>query len=487
MSKPLSIHLLVPVWGDSYLDDYLSLSLPCQLSLQNLPALAENNHYKVHYHIVTDDAGREKITSHQSYQQLMSIVKVSFHELRRLESSIADDRNLWRRYIDSDWKKYALKMACLELGMTQAHLSAGVFIPLMSDIIISDGVFSYLLSQHEQGIDCVLVGSIRVKKEGFLSDSNEYFNDKKNVLAFPGKELVALSIKHIHPWSLQSTVDSVHFNNQWPDYIYWHLPNVAVIQRGNYCYPFLMDCRLKIEVPKNYTIDTMPLPYKNDKIHVVCDTQACMVMALEDEHIPPLTIVDTFNPLSVALFKMKETQLHHQFFSQHNVLFGDDQNPQVKEFIKSVKGQAQGIMDCETLLSNSTDLFNVFTQRVAVEQLGQEWLSYIPAKVDELIKNESNIIAFGGGTELNALLEYSYLKIVAIVDNDETKEGQLVNNVPVISVESIKNYINSTGRIGKQAVVIICSQRHQLAMHNQLVSTWGNELKILNPYYHITI
>ncbi len=485
MSKPLSIHLLVPVWGNDYLNDYLSLSLPCQLSAFNLPALANNNDYQVHYHIVTDDAGRERITSHKAYQQLITIVNLCFHDLSILENSIADDRNLWRRYHDSDWKKYALKMACLELGMTKAHLSAGVFIPLMSDLIISDGAFSYLLSQHKQGVECVLVGSMRVKKESFLLDSNEYFNDKKSVLSFPGKTLVDLSIKHIHPWTLMNAADSVHFNNQWPDYLYWHLPNIAVIQRGNYCYPFLMDCRNKIDIPNNLTIDTMPLPFTSDKIHVVCNTQVCMVVVLENENMLPIKIVDTFNPLSIALFKINELQLHHQYFSQHNVLFGDDQDPRVRKFINDVKGQTQGIIDCETLLSNSPDLLNVFTQRVTVEQLGQEWLSYIPAKVNELIKNESNIIAFGGGTELNALLKYSYLKIVAIIDNDKTKEGRLVNNVPVISVASITNYINSNTQIGKQTVVIICSQRHHLSMKNQLVSSWGDKLKILNPYQNM--
>jgi len=479
MSDLLHIHLLVPVWGSRYLDDYLSLSLPCQLSGMNLPALAENNHYQVHYHIATDDAGREKILAHQAFHQLASMVNVSFHDLSKLEEAIADDRNLWRKYIDSDWKKYALKMACLELGMLQAHLSAGVFIPLMSDIIISDGVFSYLLAQHKQGIDCVLVGSLRVKKQSFLADCDKYFNQNKDVLLFPAEELVALSVKHIHPWSLQSAVDSVHFNNQWPDYLYWHLPNVAVIQQGNYCYPLLIDCKQKVDVPKSHTIDTMPLPFNNDNIHVVCNAQTCMVMSLEDEQVLAPTIVDTFNPLSVALFKMKETQSHHQFFSQHSVLFGDDSDPQVISFINDVKKQTQGILDCEALLNNSANLFKVFTQRVAVEQLGQEWLSYIPAKVDELLKIIPEVVAFGGGSELTALRKHTSLKykIIAIIDNDLSKVGNKNDLVDIISITDYQVFKEN------KIPVIICSKQHHLAMRNQLNATfYPQTIEVIDPY-----
>lgn len=475
MTYPKHVFLTVSVWGQSYIEDYLNLSLPCQLAQDNLPSIANNSNYVVNYIIVTDESGKEKISRHVCFNVLNKLVTVSFVSLSKLEENIQNKRNSWRKFPDNVWKKYALKMEAMKHGIALANASAGLFIPLMSDLVISNGSFSYLLSQNEQGKKCVLVGSLKVIKDKFLQDTRTYYSEKTFCFSMTGKQLVQKSIINLHPWTYDNSVSSTCYDNSWPDYVYWILPDLAVIQAGNFCYPFLIDCSDKISVLPDYTIDTMALPFTEEEYHVVTNPNDCMVMVLEEPTAVETLMSDIFDPVSVATFRVKETQKHHQLFSSHVVVFGDENNPKVKEFTLLARQQADEISNLEKQIGSSDYLQQQLQVRALIQNLGRCWLSKIPKFVDSVVKQSSGVLAFGAGNELKALLSLTAFgnKLKYIVDNSKNLQGTFIEGVEVISVEQAKSRLKDGDKI------IICSQRHHEKMYLQLVEMNIDKTRII--------
>ena len=69
MTKTMKI--VVPVWGDAYLDTFLEYSLPAQLAARNVPAVAP--HALKEYVIYTDSDGKSRCEGHAAVRRLAGL------------------------------------------------------------------------------------------------------------------------------------------------------------------------------------------------------------------------------------------------------------------------------------------------------------------------------------------------------------------------------------------------------------------------------
>ena len=67
------VHLIMAVWGRSYVDLFLDLSLPSQLSAGNLREASQKGNLL--YKIYTTKNDIEQITQHPSFKRLSSLVE----------------------------------------------------------------------------------------------------------------------------------------------------------------------------------------------------------------------------------------------------------------------------------------------------------------------------------------------------------------------------------------------------------------------------
>ncbi len=492
MTKPASIHFAVPVWGEQYIENWLRYSLPCQLSANNLPAVSALTQQQSSfasnqpvYHIFTTVEGQTQIRASSLFQRLSILTTVVFHSLESIQQSCEADRNLWRKYADNDWKKYAVKMACLTTAMQAAHQSKGVLIPLMSDIFVSDGGFRYLVEQALTGKKLVLVGSMRALDVPFLSAMKPYVSTDET-LTISGPALLRHTLANLHPQCLKTNRYSAHFNSQWCDYMYWHQAQVGIIQRGVFCYPFLIDCQTELSVPPGYTIDTCPFvdaqtseqAFEPSEVHVVTSPANCMVMTVstEDEfdHVP--TPPGVFNPLQIATFIHQNSFMHHQEFLRHPVIYGDESSANMQQLMTRCEQDYQAVKASLNFLQQSPGMVEQLSAIAACQALGDSWLAEIPDAIEQaLLSSDSKpLYLFGSGVEAQALLHILPLRqrLSGLIDNDLTRVGQHMYDVAIVSPDALPEH----------AVVVCASAKHHEAMQQQLEQMYQSAITIINPY-----
>lgn len=480
------IHFTVPVWGASYISDYLTYSLPCQLARGNLPALVKNNN-TLHYHIITDTAGKQQILVHPSFNLLKSYANVSFHALEQLYESTYHKRNEWLRYPDANWLKYAIKMKALEVGAAAAAKDSGAFVPLMSDIIFSDTSLSFAIEQYQSGASLVLVGGPRIKTAPFVNAVNQFFQDYR--LSIKGEELQDIIVKHIHPFSLKQDVNSQFFNPLWPDYVYWYQQNKVLIQQGVYCFPLVIDMSKEVDFYPGYTIDTMPLPFDEKQISVITDTKKCCVASIDDASYD-MGDEGRFSAESVAVFMLKHAQFHHRIFSRHQIRYQAKQHNGDSVIAEQARKMGQ-------LIAEQLERFQSDHQCLKNEQLNvllrtksNKWRETCFKRCLEVMATGKNIVLMGAGAEAEILMLSNKLhhNVVYVLDNDPKWENQKFHGVDVYS----PNKLSEISLVKEINVIILTSERHVNSMKKQ-INQFLNEhadigkseallIEVYNPY-----
>lgn len=84
-----SARLIIPVWGEKYLEKILSVTLPAVLAPGNLPALSE--FFEVELTLVTESRFFESIRASRAFKAVTRLCKVKFIPLDDLLTDNAGD------------------------------------------------------------------------------------------------------------------------------------------------------------------------------------------------------------------------------------------------------------------------------------------------------------------------------------------------------------------------------------------------------------
>lgn len=481
-----ALHFILPVWGDAYIQDWLQLSVASQLAANNLPAIS----LPVVYHIVTDADGKQQIQQAPNYQALCDVAEVRFHDIQPLKTSIAEQRQYWRRYTDQDWFKYALKMAVIQYGCDLAYAEQAGLIVLMSDIIFANGALGYIEQQALLGAECVLVGSFRVTQMQLRQALTQFSRD--GVITVDAQTLQDVAIPLLHPYSLANSRDSQVFNVQWCDYLYWHHPEQVILQRGVFCYPLFMNCRQRIQLPMNDTIDTCALPFAMHKTVVVSDSRDCFLFTPSGEqefsHLP--LQAGRFNAENVAYFIASEAKPHHKKFMQQPVVYATSKARQQPSNLARLLEQCeQDFCEINRYLSTfeaNPEAFKAASLAAKKQFLGEDWWQKIAAPALDYLHDWRQLFAditfFGTGIETELLLAQSAVHPTRILDNAIAKQGQRLDGVPICSpqqfIEHLANKCETQGALEDKGVlddknvpqycVLILSRHYANQMQAQL-------------------
>lgn len=465
------LHFILPVWGEAYINDWLTFSVASQLAQNNLPALT----LPVVYHVVTDAEGEAKIKTHSNYQKLQAVADVHFHDIQPLKDSLVDKRQYWRRYTDEDWFKYALKMAVIQLGCELAHQAQAGLVVLMSDIIFANHAIKFVEQQVLANAECVLVGSFRVNKKPLCEQLANYA--KNGVISIEPKVMQDLAIPLVHPYSIANSRDSNVFNQQWCDYLYWHNVEQVILQRGVFCYPLYMDCRQRIQLPTNETIDTCKLPFADDNIFVVSDSRDCFCFTPSGEeefaHLPLKS--GQFDTESIAYFITREAKPHHHKFMQQPVVYATCAARESASELTALLSQCE--QDFDAIYAH----LNAFKEeparlkqaelRVQQQFLGESWWQNIALPAQALLAqwqaNSERVVIFGSGIETQVILHHASIIPSCVLDNDISKQAQqccgATIKLPADFIAQIANAAEHT-----QHRVLVLSRHYAAQMQAQL-------------------
>ncbi|HEY7298441.1 MAG TPA: hypothetical protein VH684_10935 [Xanthobacteraceae bacterium] len=208
--------LIIPVWGERYVDKVLSITLPAVLAPGNMPALCRN--FDVELVIVTESRLFDLIRRAPAFQAAARVCATKLAALDDVLTDFATDYGITLTH--------ALFRGFSDLGprMTETYL-----LFLNADFIVCDGALAHLGALMQEGKRVIHAPSFRVVVEDVSPHLAAAIDGPSGTLALPAREMVKLALTHKHPTVKARTVNQRLCHQAWMDQFYWYVDEDTLI------------------------------------------------------------------------------------------------------------------------------------------------------------------------------------------------------------------------------------------------------------------
>ena len=229
LSPPKAYRVATILWGRRFSDLFLSTTLPSLLASGNIPALVKDN--KAEYWLLAEKEDFFYLKQQKLFNELSKLLPIKCVEIDNLPKG-------------TKYKK-----------LTQAHQKAmenlspdDALFFFTPDAIWSNGTIQQILNIACQGYQCILMDGPRVVHKEFMREvSGDDFSTGEGVLSLAPREIVALTMKHIHPSEAACLWDS-NFIQDVPFQLHWPVEGEGVVTRAFCLFPIMI--RLLEPLPK---------------------------------------------------------------------------------------------------------------------------------------------------------------------------------------------------------------------------------------------
>ena len=209
------VRLVTYAWGDKYVDELLSLTLPAVLAPNNLPAIARLAPSEV---VV--------LIQEQHYRQVASHpIVAAIRQLCPVRTVGLDDLIVSK-------EKYGMTVTyALHRGMHAfgADVTETYFLFLNADFIISDGSLHNALLALMQGERVVASPSYCVVSHNARPELRAFTDPDTGVVAIPPRALARLALRHLHNTVRGKTLNQSDFHLAQMDQFYWRVDNDTLL------------------------------------------------------------------------------------------------------------------------------------------------------------------------------------------------------------------------------------------------------------------
>ena len=256
-----AFHVVTAVWGASYLELFLDVCLPNQLSAGNLDALPPGSRYRI-FTRAEDVLGLEGNAVLRRVAEGIPVDIVPVAQLSVAETLPADDRR-------SKSRRYDHLTACHQRAIADANAAGVALVFLSADVFLSTGTLAALVRRHASGARAVVVTGLRMAKESFVAALDELGGAR----SLAPRALVRLALQHLHPYTLDHFVDASPFS-KFPTAINWRVGQDGILVRAFHLHPLLVDPEHREILPRE-TIDGHYLALccpRVEDVHIVKDS-----------------------------------------------------------------------------------------------------------------------------------------------------------------------------------------------------------------------
>jgi len=213
---PSAVKLLLPVWGQRFIQQFLTVSLPTLLAPGNIPGLAKA--LPTEFVFLTRRRDEATIRAHRAFSRLAAICAVRFEPIDDLIS----DGN----YSTTVTLAYARAVRAVGPAMVDS-----CFIFLVSDYIMADGSLSSVLARLRAGASAVLAGNFQIVEEDAGPWLAKRLDPAEPVLALPARELMRWALPHLHPVTMANTVNLPMSHARHANRLFWRVDAETMIGR----------------------------------------------------------------------------------------------------------------------------------------------------------------------------------------------------------------------------------------------------------------
>jgi hypothetical protein len=232
------IHIIVPVWGETYTRCFLDVGLPSLLATGNFPSLPREHGHLCH--IITTGADRATIEKSSAFGALAALIDIRFDDIGA-NPEISDDRHKWQSY-------------CNRVGIAAADERGAAMIFLNPDVVIADGGIQALSALLARGKRAVQVLAVRMVKEAAVPALTKgYATPDRTRLTISPRQLMRLALDNLHPLSMLHMYEKPDLDLS-PSGLFWAAAQEGLVCRCVHLHPMLVHPRIR-NAPFSTTID----------------------------------------------------------------------------------------------------------------------------------------------------------------------------------------------------------------------------------------
>ncbi|MBM3777960.1 MAG: hypothetical protein FJW23_06920, partial [Acidimicrobiia bacterium] len=307
--RPSAFHLVVMVYGESYVRRFVERGLPALLSPRNIPALASLA--PVELTLYTTSADRDLIAA-------AGVLRGHQHQVR-LRFVIRDDWSAPENRPIAMW-------VCHNVAFRTAARENAAVVLLAPDTIWTDGTLEAVGRAAMSGKRAVMQAGIRVREETALPVILEAFQPAADgSITIPPRALVRIALDHMHPYYRAWYWDAPEFSNA-PANVYFRVDDSGLVARCFHLHPLLV---FPHEDFKGFhsanTDDDMPMVAipSADEFHIGQDSDEVFHIDLvgDDWGSVVHTLRDRPRPAYLAEWAISFANLYHRHFLNHPIRF----------------------------------------------------------------------------------------------------------------------------------------------------------------------
>jgi hypothetical protein len=219
---PGAVEVLLPVWGQRHIAQFLEASLPTLLAPGNVPALAAR--LPCRFILMTRSEDADAIRRHLLWQQLGKVCEA---EVRLIDDLISPGNH-----------PITLTLACERaIRAAGAAMRDTCFVLLVADYLLSDGSLATVLARIEAGAGAVLSGTPQVVSEDALPWMEAQARDARGAVALAPRTLMRWALGHLHPATAASFAGDSAAHHARTNRLFWHAGTEAMIGRFYLMHP----------------------------------------------------------------------------------------------------------------------------------------------------------------------------------------------------------------------------------------------------------
>ncbi|NRA90366.1 MAG: hypothetical protein HRU43_04485 [Simkaniaceae bacterium] len=318
ISKIPKLHIINVMWGTKYINTFLNLSLPTQLSEGNLKSLSQ----KPNYTIYTDKIGKNQILSSSIYQELKTCCNIHF-KIKKISPTTCPFKTL---------------LKCHKDGIKSASFSRSPVIFLSPDCIFSTGALTYCENAIKKNVRLVAICSTRMSLEKYetIADAK---TKKQGKIDWGPQELAVTAIHNLHHRAKCLFLENNKCSSL-PSHFYFKLSQNTVLAKAFHLHPLLIWPENYKKYPVNSADGINFLENSCPNIETWDVITNCKEISLFEVSSDEQFQSDTKEELTPMMFKFwmeRNISDAHKHFFTHQIILGEEpQGEKTQESIEKI-------------------------------------------------------------------------------------------------------------------------------------------------------
>lgn len=266
--------MITPVWGDTYIERWLSLCVASLRSEDNLSCLV--HHFDFEWAIVTREADIDRMRRNPRFTGALAGINVKFLPLDDLMP-----RTGGTNYGVPLTLAYA--KAIQDLG---ADAVGSYVIVMNADFVVTPGAMRSVADRILAGYDSVSVASLRTDDDEMRPLLLEHLDGRDGKLAIPSRAMMRLALPHLHTHVTGRIVNEPGSIEAWYYHqIFWRISDDCLAMRGLLLHPFCFRIARPLEAvccPIDYGFVSELCP--GGRSCVLSDSDEFLMIELQQRH-----------------------------------------------------------------------------------------------------------------------------------------------------------------------------------------------------------